>query len=119
MKPRQRSKTLGARLCLRLTDNEAERVATTASEARLTVSEWSRRAVMDALECPPWARLMLGEFLAMRSVLVDLHNDLIQGIPPSNDRLKTILQVADSRKFAQADGRLSALTITSRETSEQ
>ena len=52
---------------------------------------------------------MLGEFLALRSVVVDLQRDLMQGVSPSTERLKAILEVADTRKFALADGRLATL----------
>jgi len=52
---------------------------------------------------------MLGEFLALRSVVVDIQRDLTDGVKPSTDRIKAILDVADSRKFALADGRLATL----------
>jgi hypothetical protein len=58
---------------------------------------------------------MLGEFLALRSVVVDLQRDLIQGVNPSTERVKAILDVAEMRKFALADGRLATLR-TAKET---
>ncbi len=109
MKVNKRIKTLDAHMSLRLTVAEARRFSGQAEAAGLTVSEWSRQTLLTALDCPPWARLMLGEFLALRSVVVDIQRDLMQSVAPSNDRIKAILEVADTRKFALADGRLSGL----------
>jgi predicted HicB family RNase H-like nuclease len=106
----RRKKILTNALALRVTEEESQRIRRSAAQAGLTVSEWGRQVVLESLDCPPWARLLLGEFLALRSVVVDLHNDLLQGVQPSNERLKAILDVADKRKFEQADRRLTALT---------
>jgi hypothetical protein len=88
---------------------EAASIAEAANACGLTVSEWVRQALLEGTQCPAWARLMLGEFLALRSVVVDLQRDLMQGVKPSTDRTKAILDVADSRKFALADGRLATI----------
>ena len=106
----RRKKILTNALALRVTEDESQRISHSAAQAGLTVSEWGRQVVLEALDGPPWTRLLLGEFLALRSVVVDLHNDLLQGVQPSNERLKAILDVADKRKFEQADRRLTALT---------
>jgi hypothetical protein len=108
----RRKKILTNALAFRVTEDEAERIGACAAQAGLTVSEWGRQVVLDALDCPPWMRLLLGEFLALRSVLVDLHNDLLQGVKPSNERLQAILDIADKRKFEQANRRLTALAQT-------
>jgi mobilization protein NikA len=105
----RRQKKLTNALAFRVTEDEAARIGACAAQAGLTVSEWGRQVVLDALDCPPWTRLLLAEFLALRSVLVDLQNDLLQGVQPSNERLKAILDVADKRKFEQADRRLTSL----------
>ena len=112
MKARIRPKVLTAPLSLRVTEDESKRVAARAEAAGLSVSEWGRQAVLDALDCPPWARLALAEFLALRSVVVDLQRDLIEGASPSTERVKAILDVAEARKFALADGRLATLRTT-------
>jgi len=96
----------------RLLPEEAATIADAANASGLTVSEWVRQALLEGTQCPPWARLMLGEFLALRSVVVDLQRDLMQGVKPSTDRMKAILDVADARKFAVADGRLATLRTT-------
>jgi hypothetical protein len=109
MKAQIRQRTLTNSVAFRVSQNDAKRFVELADAEGLTVSEWGRRTLLAALDCPPWARLMLGEFLALRSVVVDLQRDLIQGAPTSNERLKAILEVADTRKFALADGRLSTV----------
>jgi len=112
MKPHIRQKQLYNSVGTRMTPEEAKRVTDSAAAAGVTVSEWVRRSLLEAADCPPWARLMLSEFLALRSVVVDLQRDLMQGVKPSTDRVKAILDVAETRKFAQADGRLATLRTT-------
>ena len=110
MKSNIRPKQLPSHLTARVTQPEAERIKAAATRAGLSVSEWTRRTLIEAVDCPPWARLMLGEFLALRSVVVDLQRDLIQSVKPSAERVKAILEVADQRKLALADGRLLSIT---------
>ncbi len=112
MKAQIRQRTLTNSIAFRVSQNEAKRFVELADADGVTVSEWGRRTLLAALDCPPWARLMLGEFLALRSVVVDLQRDLMQSVIPSNERLKAILEVADKRKFAMADGRLATLRTT-------
>lgn len=92
-----------------MTGAEAKAVADRAASAGLSVSEWGRQTILAALDCPPWARLMLGEFLALRSVVVDLQRDLIQRTPATIDRVKAIVETADQRKLSLADARLLTL----------
>ena len=109
MKARIRPRTLTNSVAFRVSEHEAKRFNDLADANGLTVSEWGRKTLLAALDCPPWARLMLSEFLALRSVVVDLQRDLIQGVNPSTERVKAILDVAEMRKFALADGRLATL----------
>ena len=111
-KPSISSKELTCHITARLTSAEAQAVAAAAEVTGATVSQWLRQAALDSLGCPLWARLLLGEFLALRSVVVDLQRDLTEGVKPSTDRMKAILDVADTRKFALADGRLATLRTT-------
>jgi hypothetical protein len=112
MRAHRREKKFTNAVCFRLSEAQAQRVSALAEAGGLTTSDWARQAVVSSLDCPPWARLMLGEFLALRSVVVDLQRDLTEGVKPSTDRMKAILDVADSRKFALADGRLATLRTT-------
>jgi len=118
MKSNIRPRQLEANLTARVSALEAERVKVCAAAANLSVSEWVRRTLLEAINCPPWVRLLLGEFLALRSVVVDLQRDLMQSVTPSNDRVKAILEVADTRKFALADGRLAGLPSTKEASSK-
>ena len=85
-----------------MSTDEANRVRLHASAAGLSVSEWTRRALLESVECPAWARLMLGEFLALRSVVVDLQRDLIQGVNPSTERVKAILVLGNLKEAGKA-----------------
>lgn len=116
MKSNIRLKQLHGNVTARVSATEAERIKAAAAAAGLTVSDWVRRTMLEAMDCPPWARLLLAEFLALRSVLVDLQAAGIQGTKPSTEHLKAVLDVADQRKFAQADGRLLTLKPTAKET---
>ena len=109
MKPHIRQSQLHNSVGTRMTPEEAKQISHAAAATGVTVSEWVRRSLLEAADCPPWARLLLGEFLALRSVVVDLQRDLMQGVKPSTERTKAILEVADTRKFALADGRIATL----------
>jgi mobilization protein NikA len=118
MKSNIRPKQLPSHLTARVTQPEAERIKGAATRAGLSVSEWTRRTLVEAVDCPPWARLMLGEFLALRSVVVDLQRDLIQRTPATTDRVKAILETADQRKLALADARLLSLAPQRKDTDQ-
>ena len=79
-----------------------------ADRAGLTLSEWSREALLSFTKVSPDTRLLLAETMALRMVVVRLLADSIQGIKPSEERLKILLQQADQAKFQHADTRAIA-----------
>jgi hypothetical protein len=104
-----RSKTLTASVTAKVTPDEKKRFTALAREAELSPSEWCRRALSQAAGCSSETRLLLSELLALRMIVLRLHLDLIEGIDPTNERLKEILERADAKKNALAEQRIQGL----------
>ncbi len=104
----QRLKTLTANATAKLTFDEEQRIRKHATECGLTKSEWCRQVLLEALDASQGTRLLLSEFLALRTVFLRLHADLLQGIDPSDARLKAVLDRADLDKFNQAENRINS-----------
>lgn len=103
----QRLKTLTANATAKLTFDEEQRIRKHATECGLTKSEWCRQVLLEALDASQGTRLLLSEFLALRTVFLRLHADLLQGIDPSDARLKAVLDRADLDKFNQGENRIN------------
>jgi hypothetical protein len=103
----QRLKTLTANATAKVTLDEEQRIRKHAMECGLTKSEWCRQVLLEALEASQGTRLLLSEFLALRTVFLRLHADLLQGIDASDARLKAVLDRADLDKFNQAENRIN------------
>lgn len=101
-----RLKTLTANATAKLTAEEERRIREQATRCGLTKSEWCRQVLLEALDASQGTRLLLSEFLALRSVFLRLHADVLQGIDCSDARLKAILDRADLDKFSQAENRI-------------
>ena len=102
-----RAKTLTASASVKVTVDEEKRIREHAASCGLTKSEWCRQVLLEALEASQGTRLLLSEFLALRSVVLRLHADLLQGLDCSDARLKAILDRADLDKFNQAENRIN------------
>lgn len=102
-----RVKTLTDTVTAHVTTAEADRMKECASDCGLTKSEWCRQVLLEALDASQGTRLLLSEFLALRTVFLRLHADLLQGIDPSDARLKAVLDRADLDKFNQAENRIN------------
>src|SRR5579875_2451720 len=103
-KAKQRTRTRS--ITAKVTVDEEAVLKAAAENAGLTVSEWSRQALLGCAAVSPDARLLLAEFLALRTVIVRLYGDQIQGLRASDERLKVLLQQAETSKFDQADSRI-------------
>jgi hypothetical protein len=105
----KRYKTLAGSATARLTAEEEERVRQRAAEARLTTSEWCRRAIVQALDAGPETRLLLAELMALRKIFLTIHAEVLQGQEPSAQRWKVIVDDAEATKYAMADQRIQKL----------
>jgi hypothetical protein len=102
----KRSRTLTSSVTAKVTPAEEELFKSHARAAGLTSSEWSRQALIRAASCAPETRLVLSELMALRTVLLTLHTDLLRGHEVTEERIAAALKQADARKYAMADGRI-------------
>ncbi len=102
-----RVKTLIITASTKVTPEEDRRIREHATSCGLTKSEWCRQVLLETLDASQGTRLLLSEFLALRTVFLRLHADLLQGIDPSDARLKAVLDRADLDKFNQAENRIT------------
>lgn len=101
-----RRRTLNGSATAKLTGEEEKRVRERADECGLTKSEWCRQVILKALDAPAEARIVVAEFMALRTLLLMLHTDLLQGRNVTNERIAAALEHGDARKYAMADSRL-------------
>ena len=106
MHPSTRRRTLNGSATAKLTSDEEKRVRERAEECGLTKSEWCRQVILKALAAPPEARIVVAEFMALRTVLLMLHTDILQGRNVTSERIAAALEQGDARKFAMADSRM-------------
>jgi hypothetical protein len=107
--PKQlRGRSLGTRL------SEAEYAQCEKSAARRgqTLSEWCRQVLLDAATGPaqaPEAEVILSEILALRKIVINLLYGEKTGEPLSEERMRELIEAADSEKLAKAIERLRAV----------
>jgi hypothetical protein len=107
--PKQlRGRSLGTRL------SEAEYAQCEKSAARRgqTLSEWCRQVLLDAATGPaqaPEAEVILSEILALRKIVINLLYGEKTGEPLSEERMRELIEAADSEKLAKAIERLHAV----------
>ena len=105
MKPASRPKTLTGCLSLRLTPEEEKLITEAAEREGISRSQWLRQAVLGALSCPPEARLLLAEVMAVRALMLALHS---AAVPGSDQLIKAAVAHADATRYAAADNRIKA-----------
>lgn len=111
----KRPKRLTNYISSRLTQDEEELICMRAEAAGITKSEWCRRAILGSLDVSPGTRLVLQEVLALRKIFLALQLDKMQGEPPSEDRLRFLVDQAESTKRAMAETRVVAMRSNSNE----
>ncbi|MGA8025571.1 MAG: hypothetical protein WB992_00380 [Bryobacteraceae bacterium] len=77
----------------------------------VTLSEWSRQVLLEAVCGSQEIRLLLSELLALRMIVLRLHLDLIEGDQPTKERVKEILERADATKHALAEQRIQSVRL--------
>lgn len=110
----KRPKTLTASVGAKHTPEEEKRIKAAAAQAGLTVSEWARQTHLDALEVPPWSHVLLREVMALRKIVIAIQLDNAQGQTSTENRLRAIVENAESTKHAMADSRLQSISNGSR-----
>jgi len=104
----KRQRALTEYISARLTPEEGKRLRECAEVAGLTKSEWCRKVILNALDTPPETQLLLSEFLAVRTLVLALHSEALQGNKLTEQRIAAMIQQADAKKYAMAENRIRA-----------
>ena len=95
----------------KITEEEYVRLEASAAESGLTVGEWCREVLLKASGqtaplATPTEETLLSEFIALRTILLNLFYDLADGQPPSRERMQALIDKADGDKRDKALMRL-------------
>lgn len=105
--PIVRTKTVSTKV----TDEECAQLEALAAERGVTVSEWCRERLLEQLKptpASPTEEILLGEVIALRTILLNLQYGLASGEPLSRERMQELIEHADAGKLARARERLQA-----------
>jgi hypothetical protein len=88
-----------------------------------TVSEWARPILVRASEPVDLEFLLLAEFLALRTIVLNLHFALVEGGPvPTMEATRRLIDRADGEKLDRAHRHVAELkaagNVTSRSTTD-
>jgi predicted DNA-binding protein len=106
MQAKKRSKRLNSVVSIRLSSEQAFRLSERARQTGQTGSEWGRQTILQALDASLDTRLILAETLALRRIVLALQLDLLQGQTVTEQRLRSIVENAESTKFAMMESRI-------------
>lgn len=99
----RRTKSIGTKV----TAEEYARIQTLAGDQ--PVSEWVRAALLRvADEAQVTDSVVLAELLALRAILLNLHNSVCNGAPVTTETMQRLIERADQEKLQQAHARLAA-----------
>jgi hypothetical protein len=102
-----RDRSLGTKL----TEVEYARVEAAALRAGVGLSEWCRRAVLEAADggdSPSGDGVLLAELLALRAVLLNVMFRMTNGSPLSKEEMQQLIDRADRDKHKRAAAVLNA-----------
>ena len=105
----KRSKTLTNYLSSRLTPEEEDLIKSRATEAGISRSEWCRKAILGYLDLPLGNRLILEEVMSLRKIVLALKLDEVHGLALSEERLRFLIEQAETTKAAMAESRIHSM----------
>lgn len=104
-----RQKSLVRNATAHITQAEEEHIKARAKTEGITKSEWCRQALLSCLEVPSASRLVLQEILALRKVFLVLKLDEIHSHSLTEDRLRFLIEQAETTKAAMAESRIQSM----------
>jgi hypothetical protein len=107
MNPSNREKTLTEVLTTRLTPEERGLVEERAKKRKLRIGPMIREDILKPSSIDEGSRIILEETMALRKIVLALQVDAIQGIKPSEQRLKAIVQEAEKQKQSAAEAKFN------------
>ena len=100
----------------KVTDEEYTRIVAGAKPK--TVSEWARPILVQASDRVDIEFLLLAEFLALRTIILNFHFSLADdGRTPSIEAMKALIDRADAEKLDRAQRRITELGAAARAAS--
>jgi hypothetical protein len=114
MKPPLRTKSVGTKV----SEAEFAELEERARGAGMRLAEWVREALLSApVESgPDSGEVALGEILALRSLLLNLHFRAAKGEPVAESEMRGLIERADGTKIERARERMEAVRKASRAT---
>jgi hypothetical protein len=101
--PMRRSKGIS----IKVTDDEYATLTRLAGGR--TVSAWVHDVVLSSATPRPVDHVLLAEFLAMRTIVLNLHVAAATGETPTTDAVKRLIERVDETKIRKATERLMAI----------
>lgn len=114
MKPPLRTKSVGTKV----SEAEFALLEERARGAGMRLAEWVREALLSApVESgPDSGEVALGEILALRSLLLNLHFRAAKGEPVAESEMRGLIERADGTKIERARERMEAVRKAARAT---
>ena len=101
-----RTRSAGAKV----TDEEYAQLEALAQASGVTLGEWCRTVLLERLEgpAPPSQaeQAMLGEVMALRTILLNLLFSISQGKPVTPESMQELIERADRERFRRAAERV-------------
>jgi hypothetical protein len=101
----RRTRSVGTKV----TDDEYAKLEHLA--AGQTLSEWIRDVLLATATPRPADQVILAEFLAVRTIILNLHFALANDETPTADAMKRLIERADGDKLRKAKERLVAASV--------
>ena len=110
MKPPLRTKSVGTKV----SEEEFAALEARARARKLTLSEWVRAELLEPRTDGGGAadEVLLGEVLALRTILLNLMFSLTNGKPVTPEAMRELIEKADGDKSRRAMERLTAVAAT-------
>jgi hypothetical protein len=114
LKPPLRTKSVGTKV----SEAEFALLEERARGAGMRLAEWVREALLSApVELgPDSGEVALGEILALRSLLLNLHFRAAKGEPVAEAEMRGLIERADGTKIERARERMAAVRAATRAT---
>jgi uncharacterized protein (DUF1778 family) len=103
-KPIRKVRTIG----LRISDDQYDDLTKRAAEKGMSLTDFQRLIVLQALYTPSETRLMLAEMIRLQKIILSFHATVLNGGTLTRERIDSIVREADQGKFELADQRIAA-----------
>lgn len=106
MEPKSSSKTNRNPVSAKVSDEVLAAVLECAKLARVPQGVWFRRVIEQAVKGELEHRILLAEFMSLRTSLLKGMRELVSGSRLTVQEFEAIVLDAEARKFDQAEGRI-------------